>query len=59
MIGKSGIATARIGRKGTVKINGERWFAMTTGKNKIEAGTEITVIDQSGLKLVVKPLEKT
>jgi membrane-bound ClpP family serine protease len=58
MIGKSGVAVEPIGRKGTVRINGELWFAMTTGEDKIETGTEITVIDQSGLKLIVKPLEK-
>ena len=59
MIGKSGVTVEPIGRKGTIRINRELWFAMTTGKDKIEAGTEITVIGQSGLKLIVKPLEKT
>jgi membrane-bound ClpP family serine protease len=58
MIGKSGVAVEPMGRKGTIRINGELWFAMTTGEDKIETGTEITVIDQSGLKLIVKPLEK-
>jgi membrane-bound ClpP family serine protease len=58
MIGKSGVAVEPVGRKGTVRIGRELWFARTDGKENIEAGTEITVTGQSGLKLVVKRLEK-
>lgn len=56
MIGKGGVAVEPIARKGTVKINGKLWFAMTNGE-KIEAGAEIIVVEQTGLKLTV--IEKT
>jgi membrane-bound ClpP family serine protease len=52
MIGQSGLAVEPIARKGTVKINGILWFAMTNGE-KIEAGAEIIVVEQTGLKLTV------
>ena len=52
MIGHSGLAVSRIARKGTVKIRGELWQAVTNGEN-IEEGTEIVFIEQTGLKLTV------
>lgn len=58
MVGLSGAATEPIGRKGTVKIKGELWFAAAKGQ-KIETGTEVIVIEQTGLKLTVIPVEKT
>jgi len=52
MIGQSGVAVEAIARKGTVKIKGKLWFAKTNG-GKIESGTEIIVVEQTGLKLTV------
>ena len=52
MIGQSGFAVSPIARKGTVKIRGELWHAVTNSKN-IEAGAEIIVVEQTGLKLTV------
>ena len=52
MIGKTGIAVEPINRKGTVKIDGELWSASTRG-SRIEPGTEIIVVEQTGLKLTV------
>ena len=52
MIGQSGLAVNPIAPKGTVKIRGELWQAVTNSKN-IEAGAEIIVLEQTGLKLTV------
>jgi membrane-bound ClpP family serine protease len=52
MVGQSGLAVSPIARKGTVKIRGELWHAVTNSKN-IEAGAEIIVVEQTGLKLTV------
>ena len=57
MVGLTGVAVETIGRKGTVKIKGELWFASTKAEI-IKIGTEVTVVEQAGLKLVVIPLEK-
>jgi membrane protein implicated in regulation of membrane protease activity len=57
MVGLTGVAVETIGRKGTVKIKGELWFASTKAEI-IKIGTEVTVVEQTGLKLVVIPLEK-
>ena len=52
MIGMSGTAKSKIARKGTVKIGNELWAAEVDGDN-IEVGEEVTVIGQTGLKLIV------
>ena len=52
MIGKSGMTISPLARKGTVKIGRELWHAETDGMN-IEVGEEVTVVEQSGLKLTV------
>ncbi len=52
MIGKSGITVSPIARKGTVKIGRELWHAETDGED-IEVGAEVSVIEQTGLKLTV------
>jgi membrane-bound ClpP family serine protease len=52
MIGRSWFVVEPIARKGTVRINGELWFAMANGEN-IEVGAEIIVVEQTGLKLTV------
>ena len=52
MIGKSGMTVNQIAREGTVKIGRELWAAEVDGDN-IEAGEEVTVVGQTGLKLTV------
>ncbi len=52
MIGKSGMTVNQIARRGTIKIGRELWAAEVDGDN-IEAGEEVTVIGQTGLKLKV------
>jgi membrane-bound ClpP family serine protease len=52
MVGLSGLAIENIGRKGTVKIDGELWAAKAKDEN-IKVGTQILVIQQTGLKLIV------
>jgi membrane-bound ClpP family serine protease len=57
MIGLSGITVEPVGRKGTIRIKGELWSAVTEGP-KIEVGNIVKVIQQTGLQLTVIPLEK-
>ncbi len=52
MIGKSGMTVNQIACRGTVKIGRELWAAEVDGDD-IEAGEEVTVIGQTGLKLKV------
>jgi len=52
MIGQSGLVVNPIAPKGTVRIRGELWQAVTNSK-KIETGAEIIVLEQTGLKLTV------
>jgi membrane-bound ClpP family serine protease len=52
MIGKSGMTVIQIASEGTVKVGRELWAAEVDGDN-IEAGEEVTVIGQTGLKLTV------
>jgi membrane-bound ClpP family serine protease len=52
MLGLSGLAIENIGRKGTVRIDGELWAAKAKDEN-IKVGTQILVVEQTGLKLTV------
>ncbi len=52
VVGLSGVTVEPVYRKGTIRINRELWFARSTGE-KIEAGVEVTVVEQTGLKLTV------
>jgi membrane protein implicated in regulation of membrane protease activity len=52
MIGLNGLAVEPVGRKGTVKIDGELWAAAAK-EGKIEVGSQVIVIEQTGLKLTV------
>jgi membrane-bound ClpP family serine protease len=52
MLGLSGLAIENIGRKGTVRIEGELWAAKAKDEN-IKVGTQILVVEQTGLKLTV------
>ncbi len=52
MIGKSGTSVGTLGRKGTVRIGNELWWA-TAKNDPIEGGVEVLVVEQTGLKLTV------
>jgi membrane-bound ClpP family serine protease len=53
MIGSKGKVVSPLVPDGLVRIKGELWMARARGK-QIEAGAEIIIIDQDGLKLVVR-----
>jgi membrane-bound ClpP family serine protease len=53
MVGSKARVTRPISPKGTVKIKGELWDAVSNGE-KIDAGEEVIVIGQDGLKLIVR-----
>ena len=52
MVGLTGVAVEPVARKGTIRIKGELWSAMTRGE-KIGTGEEVIVVEQTGLKLTV------
>lgn len=57
IIGKKGIVTKDIDPitgQGQVKIGTEIWSAKSSNETKIEAGTEIEVLEINGVKAVVK-----
>ncbi len=54
MVGIKGKVTAPLNPVGLVKIEGELWEARAES-GTIEAGTEVIVISQSGLRLIVRP----
>jgi membrane-bound ClpP family serine protease len=58
MIGLTGISVEPVGRKGTVRIKGQLWSAVTSGP-KIEVGNVVMVTQQTGLQLTVIRGEKT
>jgi membrane protein implicated in regulation of membrane protease activity len=53
MLGMEGKTTGRLDPDGFVKIEGELWEAKSE-RGVIEAGAEVVVVAQEGLKLVVK-----
>ena len=53
MIGSKAKVTRPISPKGTVKIKGEFWEAVSMGE-KIDTGEEVIVVGQNGLKLIVR-----
>ena len=56
IIGKSGIVKSSIGKNtnGMVKIGNEEWRARSEGDVNIEEGEYITVVDVTGVTLIVK-----
>ena len=56
MIGKAGLITETLQKRGTVRIGHELWYA--EANEYIEKGVEVIVIAQNGLKLFVarKPI---
>jgi len=51
MVGTEGKVVRRLAPKGLVKIKGELWETMSSGAN-IDAGEEVVVVGQNGLRLV-------
>jgi membrane-bound ClpP family serine protease len=61
MVGARGKAVSDLAPEGTVKIKGELWDSRAEGR-RINAGAEVIVVGQEGLKLIVrreKPPGKT
>lgn len=57
MVGSKGKTLCPLAPGGTVKIKGEIWYASSV-KGKINAGDEVLVIGQEGLKLFVEKYSK-
>jgi membrane-bound ClpP family serine protease len=57
MLGMRGEVVKRLDPEGMVRIKGELWKAKSAGR-KIEAGEEVTVVGQEGLKLIVERGQK-
>jgi membrane-bound serine protease (ClpP class) len=53
MVGARGRAVSDLAPEGTVRINGELWEAGAEGR-KINAGADVVVVGQEGLKLIVR-----
>jgi membrane-bound ClpP family serine protease len=53
MVGARGRVVSALAPEGTVRIKGELWEARAEGR-KINAGTDIIVVGQEGLKLIVR-----
>ena len=54
MVGVEGRAVSRLAPKGFVRIQGELWESKADS-GVINAGKDVIVIDQYGLKLIVRP----
>ncbi len=55
--GKVAVAQTKLGPKGFVLVEGERWSA-TSEKGTVEPGEEVTILDVEGLKLIVSKKKK-
>jgi membrane-bound ClpP family serine protease len=53
MVGAVGRVVSTLAPEGTVRIKGELWEARAEGR-RINAGTDVTVVGQEGLKLIVR-----
>jgi len=53
MVGTKGKAVSRLDPEGLVRIKGELWESKSAGR-RIDAGAEVTVVGQEGLKLIVR-----
>ena len=56
MVGTGGETVSPLGPEGMVKIRGELWRAVSE-EGKIDAGEEVVVVGQNGLKLSVRKIE--
>ena len=57
MIDSKGKVVRPLAPDGVIRIKGELWEAKSAGR-RIKTGTEVTVIGQDGLKLVVRRISK-
>lgn len=53
MVGSEGEVVSPLAPEGLVRVRGELWVAKSAG-GEIDAGEEITVVGQDGLKLIVR-----
>jgi membrane-bound ClpP family serine protease len=53
MIGSRGEVVSPLDPEGVIKIRGERWVARSA-RGRLNAGEEVTVVGQEGLKLIVR-----
>jgi len=53
VIGSKGKIVSPLAPEGLIKIKGELWVASSAGK-KLDVGSEVIVVEQDGLKLVVR-----
>lgn len=53
MVGSKGRVVSRLDPEGLVRIKGELWESKSAGR-RIDAGAEVTVVGQEGLKLIVR-----
>jgi membrane-bound ClpP family serine protease len=58
MVGAKGKAAGKLAPKGMVRIRGELWGA-TSVEGNIEAGEDIVVVSEDGLKLLVRKVDDT
>jgi len=56
MIGMKGKVVRPLDPDGLISIGAELWWARSTG-SKIDIGEEVTVAEQNGIKLIVRPSE--
>ena len=56
MVGTRGRVASALDPEGLVKIRGELWGAVSDG-GKIEAGAEVVVVGENGLKLSVRKID--
>ncbi|MFH1031484.1 MAG: NfeD family protein [Chloroflexota bacterium] len=56
MTGSKGKVVSTLTPEGMVRIQGECWIARASGEN-IDAGAEIVVVKQDGLKLIVEKIK--
>lgn len=54
IIGSKGKVVSPLVPEGMVRIQGELWIATGVGRKAIGEGTKITVVEQDGLRLVVR-----
>jgi membrane-bound ClpP family serine protease len=53
MVGSKGKTASRLDPEGLVRIKGELWESKSAGR-RINAGEEVTVVGQDGLRLIVR-----
>jgi membrane-bound ClpP family serine protease len=53
MVGSRGEVVSPLDPEGVIKIRGERWVAKSA-RGRLNAGEEVTVVGQEGLRLIVR-----